>query len=180
MDPIFRAGRGLGRAEMMRLNLKSGTNFLNETIGELSRSKVAGIQAEIDELKRMAGDWARRSTQLPAIIGAIRDQRLGGAGKGYQAFCSGLLLGLAMEACFQANKDTVTEKAKGDIVQWLSMARGHTAALKAQGFVPGMPDYDIPFNAIINPIRVVKRSIELRNFYQLIENLSNQIGNAIR
>jgi hypothetical protein len=179
MDPTFRAGRGLGRAEMARLNQKMGANFLQEVISELARAKIPGIQPELNELQAIIRDWRARSDRLQGIISAIRDQRLGGNGKGYQAFCSGFLLGLAMEACLQIDKDTVTARVKDEVIGWLDMAKKHTSALKAQGFLPHMQVFDSQFNTIINPIMVVKRSAELRNFYQLIEKLSNDVGNAI-
>ncbi|ODS35525.1 MAG: hypothetical protein A7316_03595 [Candidatus Altiarchaeales archaeon WOR_SM1_86-2] len=176
MDPIFRAGRALGQSEILRLEGKNGVAYVNKAAAELKRSRIRGLDGVSTHLQGIASNWKGRSSELPGITPAIQAH----GGRTYQAVSCGLLLGLAMEACRQAGKDTVTSRAKNQIVTWLKSASDHAYALKAQGLVKHMGDYRPNFNRVIAPIQVVKRSSELRNHYRFVENLSNTIGNAIR
>ena len=174
MNPVFRAGRSLGQAEICRLEGESGVQHMTKAANELLRTnELKGI---VPHLQGIARDWGNRSKEIPPIISAIQ----GHGGKIYHAVSCGVLLGLALEACKVADKDTVTSKAKSQILEWLNGAGAHAYAIRAQNFQPDLPDYRPNFNRVIAPIQVVKKSLELRNHAQFIENLSNTVGNGIR
>lgn len=176
MDPVFRAGRALGRAQGLWLSNRNGSRYLTTAASELERSGIVSLRDVARDLRAIAGDWKRRASQIPQIISRIQAE----GGRTYQAVSAGVLLGLSMEACQQAGRNTDLAEARSGITGWLNAAKLHSAALKDQGFVPGMRNFDASFNAIINPIKTVRQASQLRNYYQLIENLSNQVGNAIR
>lgn len=175
MDPIFRAGRAIGQAEILRLERKKGVIYLNKAVAELKRSRIRGLSGVTKHLQGIARNWQKRSVELPGITPAI--QALGG--KTYQAVSCGVLLGQAMETCRQAGKDTVTSRAKRQVLMYLRSSSKHAYALKAQGLAKNMRDCRPNFNRVIAPIQTVRRSSELRNYYQFIERLSNTVGNAI-
>jgi len=181
MDATFRAGRALGRSEAMRLNGKDGTSHIRDAIAEINRSPNPGVRGVVPHAQGLASNWVKRKDELPGVIAAIRDNHLLGTGdnKGYQSFCCGLLMGLTLEACRQVDIDTVTKIAITQVGEWMSGAKAHAVALKAQNLVPGMPDFSARFNAILTPIGFVKSSAELKNYAQLIEALSNEVGNTI-
>lgn len=182
MDAIFRAGRALGRAEVMRLSGNDGSSHVRDAITEMNRSPNPGVRGVVQHAQGLAGNWLRRKAELPGITAEIRDIHLLGTGdnKGYQSFCCGLLLGLASEACRQADADTVTKIATTHVGEWLARAKKHAEALKLQKLVPGMLDFNARFNAILTPLGFVQSSAALKNYAQLIESLSDDVGNAIR
>lgn len=181
MDAIFRAGRALGRAEAMRLNEKDGASYVRDAISEMNRSSNAGVRGVVPHAQGLVNNWVRRKDELPGLIAAIRDTHILGMGdnKGYQSFCCGLLLGLALEACRQVGPDTVTKIAITRVGEWMSGAKLHAEALKLQNLVPGMADFGARFNTLLTPLGFVQSSAELKNYASLIEALSNDVGNAI-
>ena len=174
MNPVFRAGRALGQAEICRLEGTSGVRYVNKAATELSRTTELKTIAR--HLQGIARDWKNRSKELPNIMPAIQAH----GGMIYHAVSCGVLLGLALEACKVADKDTVISQAKSSIVQWLKGANEHAYAIKAQGLQLNLPDFRPNFNRVISPIQVVKKSRELRNHAQFIERLSNTVGNKIK
>lgn len=173
MNPVFRAGRALGQAEICRLEGLNGVQHVTKAANECLRTTELATIAR--HLQGIARDWKNRARELPNIMPAIQAH----GGKIYHAVSCGVLLGLALEACKVADKDTVTSKAKSQILEWLDGASAHAYAIKAQNFQPSLPDYRPNFNRVIAPIQVVNKSLELRNHAQFIENLSNTVGNAI-
>ena len=176
MDAVFHAGVELGRAEILRLDRKNGAAHLSRAAADLNRAGIPALRNEASTVMAVSRNWKARAAEIPQIIARI--QALGG--RTYQAISAGVLLGLAIEACRLAGKDTDTATAKTQLLDWLNGAKAHTRALKDQGLVPSMPNFDSRFNSVITPIQLIKQASELPNHSQLIENLSNQVGNAIR
>ena len=175
MDPILHAGRALGRALVLHGVRENGSRYLAEAASDLQRSKIKALAGEANKLRQMASNWKWGANQIPTIFESIQNQR----GKTYHAVSCGFLMGLAMEACLKAGRDTDLPTTKTELVDWLVGAKEHSGALKDQHFVPNMPNFEGKFNRIITAIRSADSSLQLRNASQLIEDLSNKVGNAI-
>ncbi len=176
MNPVFFAGRALGRAEMLRLANKNGASQVRTAADALRRAKVAELVPIATKLDGIASAWEARKAQVPPTIAEI--QKLGG--KTYHCVSAGVLLGQAIEGPLSADGlDLDLVEAKNNIVTWLAGAKGHVAALRLQGYVPTLRDFDADFDRLTAPIGQFERLSDLKAQASLTENVSNQVGNAI-
>lgn len=176
MDQVFRAGRALGRAEVLRLIPgKEGSAQLREAATCLQSTGNPALRAVTDTLNRIAMNWNASKDQIPGITGQI--QAVGP--KEYHAVSAGIWLGIAMESCVSGKKDDPTSECKAAIADRLEKARAHVEALRLQGILPNMPDFNTQFRAEVSGVSLVRQTSELTGHFGLIQNLSNQVGNAI-
>ena len=177
MNAVFRAGRALGRADVLRLiRGKDGSTYLREAATCLSSTAVPALHQVADSLNGIANNWRSQKDQIPAIT-----PRVQAAGpKEYHAVSAGIWMGIALESCVQVDEDTVTADCKARIAEALENARGHVEALRLQGILPNMPDFNGPFRSEISGVTAVRQTGEFRAHFSLIQGLSNQAGNAIR
>lgn len=182
MHPIFRAGRALGRAEVLRLiRDKDGSASVREASSCLNSTGIPALREVAQSLNVIASNWRSNKDQLPGITSRI--QAVGP--KEYQAVSAGLWMGIAIESCIQAVakdavKDIETADYKAGIADVLEKARAHVEALRLQEILPTMPDFNGQFRAEISGVSAVRQTGQLQGHIQLIQRLSDQVGNAIK
>lgn len=184
MDPMFKAGRELGKA-LAHLTLgKDPRSFIKLAAGDMRRA-VKGLAPLVECAKKIDALSRVPERQIAgaftSTIGYVRDQKLAPIyNRGYQAFCAGYLLGEVEEGLKMHSNSADLATARTQVTQRLTPARDHTVALETQCKVPGMKRFQSRFNSQISNVTSCRSNGALRSLAPHIVNLANQVGNAIQ
>ena len=182
MNPVFAASRSMGWSWMYARDNKekearsalsaAGKDFDRAGLGDAQRVvRTLGVNSA-DNAQGIADGFHQQ------IQPALAKKDL----KRYHAASAGWCLGLAERGCSLMTKHKDSAEAKKAIDKWLTVARDETDALRTQKLVPGMKNFTADFKNCLGCIHAVTDPTQWKHLCDcgsLIENLANQVGNAI-
>ncbi len=183
MNPVFAASRSMGGSVIYAQGGKekqagSALSDAGKNFGK------AGLRNAQQVAKDLGVNWAHHAGKIAdgfhqEIQAELEKNDL----TSYHAASAGWSLGLAGHGSRLITKNDDVAAAKREIDEWLTHARDHTDALRVKKLVPGMKDFTAQCNSCLSCIRVINDPTQWKQFHNcgsLIENLANQVGNAIR
>ncbi len=183
MNAVFAASRSMGRSVIYARGGKDkqARSALSDAGKDFGK---AGLRDAQRVARSLGVNWAHHAGKIgdgfhQQIQAELEKNDL----KGYHAASSGWSLGLAGHGSSLITKNDDFAVAKREIDEWLTHAREQTDALRVKKLVPGMKDFTAQCNSCLSCIRVINDPKQWKQFHNcssLIENLANQVGNAIR
>lgn len=183
MNAVFAASRSMGRSVIYARGGKDkqAGSALSDAGKDFGK---AGLRDAQRVARSLGVNWAHHAGKIgdgfhQQIQAELEKNDL----KGYHAASSGWSLGLAGHGSSLITKNDDFAVAKREIDEWLTHAREQTDALRVKKLVPGMKDFTAQCNSCLSCIRVINDPKQWKQFHNcssLIENLANQVGNAIR
>jgi len=182
MNPVFAASCSMGRS-----TIYAGDNKEKEARSALTQAATHFGRAGLRDAQRVAQDLAANWSHHAGRIGdgfhkQIQPELAKKDLKSYYAASAGWCLGLAERGCSLMTKHKDSAEAKKAIDKWLTVARDETDALRTQKLVPGMKNFTADFKNCLGCIHAVTDPTQWKHLCDcgsLIENLANQVGNAI-
>jgi hypothetical protein len=183
MNLVFAASRSMGRAVVYAeySKEKEAGKALSDAGKDFGKAGLSGAQRVV---RGLGASWAHHAGKIAdGFHQQIKAELEKNDLKSYHAASAGWCLGLAGQgsSLMTKHKDVVATKRLID--EWLTHAREHTDALRIQKLVPRMKAFRAEFNNILSSIRLINDPTQWGKFHgcaRLIENLANQVGNAIR
>ena len=183
MNPVFAASRSMGGSVIYAQGgkEKQAGSALSDAGKNFGKAGLRNAQQVAEDL---GVNWAHHAGKIAdgfhqQIQAELEKNDL----TSYHAASAGWSLGLAGHGSRLITKNDDVAAAKREIDEWLTHARDHTDALRVKKLVPGMKDFTAQCNSCLSCIRVINDPTQWKQFHNcgsLIENLANQVGNAIR